>query len=110
MAESEGVHSSWFSRAFGGIRPGAGTAILVTALLFLIPPHGILSENEENYFVLAERLVNGSAWPQTTAVFDASRHRALSDTTLGALIAAVGLGRAQIVTRVLGGGAFRFCL
>src|ERR1700712_6126742 len=110
MAESDDVHTSWFSRDFGGAHTAAGTAILIMVLLFLIPPHGILSENEENYFALAERLVDGSAWPQTTAVFDASRHRALSDATLGALIAAVGLGRAQIVTRVLGGGAFRFCL
>ena len=110
MAESDDVHTSWFSRDFGGIRTGAGTAILITALLFLIPPHGILSENEENYFALAERFLDGGVWPQTTAVFDASRHRALSDATLGALIAAVGYAPAQIVTRLLAVGAYAFVL
>ena len=35
-------------------------------LLLLIPPHGILSENEENYFALAARFVSGAAWPQGT--------------------------------------------
>ena len=34
---------------------GNGTLIIV--LLCLIPPHGILSDNEENYFALAERFV-----------------------------------------------------
>jgi hypothetical protein len=79
----------------------AGTAILIIALLLLIPPHGILSENEENYFALAEQFVDGSAWPQDTAVFDASRHRMLSDATLGALVSTIGYAPAQVVTRVL---------
>ena len=70
-------------------------------LALLIPPHGILSDNEENYFALAERFVDGSAWPRTTAVFDASPHRVLSDATLGALIAAIGYAPAQIVARLL---------
>src|SRR3954462_11971885 len=105
MAESDEVCTSWFSRDFGGIRTAVGAAILVTALLFLIPPHGILSENEENYFALAERFLEGSLWPQTTAVFDASGHRALSDATLGALISAVGYAPAQILTRLLAVGS-----
>jgi hypothetical protein len=70
-------------------------------LLFLIPPHGILSENEENYFALAERFVDGSAWPRETALFDASRHRTLSDATLGALVSVIGYPPTQIVTRLL---------
>ncbi len=78
-----------------------GTVMLIIVLLLLIPPHGILSENEENYFALAERFVDGSAWPQQTAVFDASRHRMLSDATLGALVSAIGYEPAQGVTRLL---------
>ncbi|HME25266.1 MAG TPA: hypothetical protein VKI44_28720 [Acetobacteraceae bacterium] len=70
-------------------------------MLSLIPPHGILSDNEENYFALAERFVSGSAWPQATAVFDASPHRMLSDATLGALVSAIGYSPAQIVARLL---------
>ena len=66
----------------------AGIAVLAIVLLLLIPPHGILSENEENYFALAERFVGGSAWPRETAVFDVSPHRMLSDATLGALVSA----------------------
>ena len=79
----------------------AGTIVLVLVLILLIPPHGILSENEENYFALAERFVDGSAWPGTTAVFDASRHRMLSDVTLGSLVSTVGFVPAQVLTRLL---------
>ena len=79
----------------------AGIAVLAIILLLLIPPHGILSENEENYFALAERFVGGSTWPRATAVFDVSPHRMLSDATLGALVWAVGYAPAQVVTRLL---------
>jgi hypothetical protein len=79
----------------------AGTIVLVLVLILLIPPHGILSDNEENYFALAERFVDGSAWPGTTAVFDASRHRMLSDVTLGSLVSTVGFVPAQVLTRLL---------
>jgi hypothetical protein len=67
----------------------------------MIPPHGFLTDNEENYFALAERFVDPGAWPQETAVFDASRHRMLSDATLGALVATIGYAPSQIVTRLL---------
>ena len=79
----------------------AGIIVLVLVLTLLIPPHGILSDNEENYFALAERFVDGSAWPGTTAVFDASRHRMLSDVTLGYLVSTVGFVPAQVLTRLL---------
>ena len=49
----------------------ASGAILTLALALLIPPHGVLSGNEENYFALAKRFVGGTAWPRETAVFDA---------------------------------------
>src|ERR1700761_8327847 len=79
----------------------ARMAVLAVVLLLLIPPHGILTENEEDYFALAQRFVDGSAWPQATAVFDASRHRMLSDATLGLLVSMSGYPAAQIVTRLL---------
>ena len=84
--------------------------MLIVTLLLLIPPHGILSDNEENYFALAERFVDGSAWPDETAVFDTSRHRMLSDATLGALVAALGYAPAQIVTRLLAVAAYAIVL
>ena len=34
--------------------------------------------------------MDGSAWPQATAVFDASRHRMLSDARLGDLVSTIG--------------------
>ena len=79
----------------------AGISVLVLALGLLIPPNGMLSENEENYFALAKRFVDGIAWPGTTAIFDASKHRMLSDVTLGSLVSTVGYVPAQVLTRVL---------
>ena len=110
MAKSDEAHMAWAGREISGIRAATGTAILIIALLFLIPPHGILSENEENYFALAERFVNGSAWPRETAVFDASRHRILSDAMLGALVSAIGYAPAQVVTRLLAVAAYAIVL
>ena len=79
----------------------AGISVLVLALGLLIPPNGMLSENEENYFALAKRFVDGIARPGTTAIFDASKHRMLSDVTLGSLVSTVGYVPAQVLTRVL---------
>jgi hypothetical protein len=93
---------TWSRQGLACSRGGAiGGILLAVVLLSLIPPYGLLSENEENYFALAERFVAGSAWPQKTAVFDASPHRALSDGTLGALVSAIGYTPAQIVARLL---------
>src|SRR4051794_20707764 len=105
-------HSSGDARAGGEVAPyrwqgvAAGIAILIVSLLSLIPPHGILSDNEENYFALAERFVGGSAWPHETAVFDVSRHRMLSDATLGVLVSAIGYAPAQIATRLAAVAAY----
>jgi hypothetical protein len=88
----------------------AGIAILIIALLSLIPPHGILSDNEENYFALADRFVDASSWPRETAVFDASPHRMLSDATLGALVSSIGYAPAQIVARLLAVAAYAIVL
>ncbi len=79
----------------------AGTAALAAVLLSLIPPDGVLSANEEDYFALAARFVGGSASPETTAVFDSSRHRILSDATLGSMVWLIGHAPAQIVTRLV---------
>ena len=83
------------------IRVLAGTAALACVLLSLIPPHGVLSPNEEDYFALAARFVGGSVWPETTAVFDLSRHRMLSDATLGSVVWLIGYAPTQIVTRLV---------
>jgi hypothetical protein len=121
MVESEESYRPGDGQTIGGTGATAGavwrsrwratgTVVLVIALLLLIPPHGILSENEENYFALAARFVHGSAWPQKTAIFDASRHRVLSDATLGALVSTIGYGPAQTVTRLLTVAAYALVL
>jgi hypothetical protein len=88
----------------------AGTAALVLVLLLLIPPDGILSDNEENYFQLAARLITGTAWPELTAVFDSSRHRILSDATLGSLVWLIGYAPAQIMMRLLAVAGYTLAL
>ena len=98
------------TQKIGGTGAIAGTAVLTVVLLLLIPPHGILSDNEENYFALAERFVDGSAWPRETAVFDASPHRTLSDATLGAVVWAIGYTPAQVATRLLTVAAYALVL
>lgn len=98
------------AQGIGGAGAIAGTAVLTVVLLLLIPPHGILSDNEENYFVLAARFVDGRVWPHETAVFDVSPYRTLSDATLGALVWAIGYAPAQVATRLLAVTAYALVL
>jgi hypothetical protein len=66
-----------------------------------MPPDGILTDNEEDYFQLAERFVTGAAVRPNSAVFDSSPHRVLNEVLLGGLVVAVGYEHAQIVTRLV---------
>ncbi len=83
---------------------------LLLLLLCLMPPDGVLSDNEEDYFALAAHAVSLSPASPYTAVFDASRHRAVSEVLLGGLITAVGYEHAQIVARALAAIAYAFLL
>ncbi|HEX7967557.1 MAG TPA: DUF6798 domain-containing protein [Stellaceae bacterium] len=83
---------------------------LLLLLLCLMPPDGVLSDNEENYFALAAHAVSSGSVPPNTAIYDASLHRALTDWLLGGLIAAVGFESAQIITRSLAAVAYAFLL
>jgi hypothetical protein len=87
---------------------------LVTGLFLLLlcsmPPDGTLTENEENYFPLAERFFTGTPVPPDSAHFDSSPHRALADLLLGALIVAVGSEGAQITTTLVAAAAFAILL
>ncbi|HWG79819.1 MAG TPA: hypothetical protein VN681_08600, partial [Stellaceae bacterium] len=83
---------------------------LLLLLLCLMPPDGVLSGNEENYFALAHQAVSLSPAPPATAVFDASHHRAVSEVFLGGLVKAVGYEHAQIIARTLAAIAFAFLL
>jgi hypothetical protein len=83
---------------------------LLLLLLCLMPPDGVLSDNEEDYFALAAHAVSLSPAPPYTAVFDASRHRAVSEVLLGGLITAVGYEHAQIIARTLAAIAYALLL
>src|SRR5689334_9307716 len=80
-------------------RAAGAVALLFLLLLCLIPPTGVLSDNEEDYFQLAAQSVAPAAIPPGTAVFDASPHRAVSEFLLGHLIAEFGYERAQMIAR-----------
>jgi hypothetical protein len=83
---------------------------LLLLLLCLMPPDGVLSDNEENYFALATQAVSLTPASPSTAVFDASHHRAVSAVFLGGLVKAVGYEHAQIIARTLAAIAFAFLL
>lgn len=82
-------------------RHGAAIAALLLVLLCLIPPDGVLTGNEENYFQLAFASVSPAPPLPESAVFDSSHHRFLADHLLGWLIAGLGYGGAQIAARLL---------
>ncbi len=82
-------------------RASAEAAGLAAILLCLIPPTGVLSDNEEDYFGLAAHLFSIGAPPPFSALFDASLHRILNDLLLGGLIAALGFPATQVVVRLL---------
>jgi hypothetical protein len=83
---------------------------LFLVLLCLIPPDGVLSENEENYFQLAARSVSSAPVAPETAVFDGSHHRFVADHVLGWLIGLTGFAGAQIVGRCLAAFAYATAL
>ena len=88
----------------------AAIAALFLVLLCLIPPDGVLSGNEENYFQLALNSVAAAPALPETAVFDSSHHRFVADHLLGRLIAALGYGGAQIVARLTAAVAYALAL
>jgi hypothetical protein len=88
----------------------AAIAALLLVLLCLIPPDGVLSGNEENYFQLALNSVAAAPAMPETAVFDSSHHRFVADHLLGWLIAGLGYGGAQIVARLVAAVAYALAL
>jgi hypothetical protein len=74
---------------------------LVIALVPLIPPHGVLDGNEEDYFQLAFRALFPESFGPYDAAFDSSRHRLIIDYPMGLLVWAFGYAATQIVLRVV---------
>jgi hypothetical protein len=91
-------------------KPWAGTALLFIVLLLLLPPDGVLSDNEENYFQLASQAITGVPGGPDSGVFDGSHHRYLSELFLGHLISLTGFEITQILTRVLSAATFALIL
>jgi uncharacterized protein DUF6798 len=73
-------------------------------------PDGVLTDNEEDYFALAERFFTGATTPSDSALFDSSPHRALNEILLGGLVVAIGHERAQIVARLVLAATFAILL
>jgi hypothetical protein len=88
----------------------AAIAALFVLLLCLIPPDGVLSGNEENYFQLALNGVAAAPALPETAVFDSSHHRFVADHLLGWLIAGLGYAKAQIAARFSAALAYALAL
>src|SRR5262245_28168471 len=65
---------------------GGRIAALFMVLLCLIPPDGMLSDNEEEYFQLAARSVSAIPNSPESAVFDSSPHRIVADRLFGWLV------------------------
>ena len=91
-------------------RAAADFAALLLVLLCLIPPDGVLSGNEENYFQLAAQSVSLVPPAPESAVFDGSHHRVLADHVFGWLVAVAGFAGAQIVARARAAGAYALAL
>jgi hypothetical protein len=91
-------------------RPAIAGAVLFLFLLALIPPDGVLSDNEENYFQLALQSVSAVRAPADSAVFDSAHHRFLADHLLGSLVALAGFAGAQIIARSLAALAYAVTL
>jgi hypothetical protein len=83
---------------------------LFLVLLCLIPPDGVPSDNEENYFQLAAQRVSAAPVSPETAVFDGSHHRFVADRLLGWLTGLTGFAGAQIVGRCLAALAYAAAL
>jgi hypothetical protein len=68
-------------------------------VLLLMPPTGFLTDNEEEVFAKALSAPSSENAATSSAVFDASRHRMLNEFLLRHLVAWVGFGKAQIMSR-----------
>lgn len=86
--------------------PVISTSVLLLLLLCLLPPDGVLSDNEENYFQLGARFLAAAPASRYTAVIDGSWHRVVNDALLGGLVHLVGFTVAQIATRTLAALAY----
>jgi hypothetical protein len=84
--------------------------VLFAIVLAMMPPTGLLSDNEENYFGLAARAVGAIAAMPESALFDAARHRFLNEFLLGHLIGGIGFEYAQIIARILAAAGYALAL
>jgi hypothetical protein len=90
--------------------PAVYLSLLFLLLLCLMPPDGVLSDNEENYFQLGAKFIAAAPSSPYSAVFDSSWHRALNDLLLGGFVRLVGFTAAQIIARTLAALAYAVAL
>lgn len=84
-------------------RPASAMQIFLALLpvLFVIVLPWVWSDNEENYFILAHRWVDPSAFSKFHAVFDHSNARFFFEYLLGSLIVHVGYESAHVIARLI---------
>jgi uncharacterized protein DUF6798 len=109
LGEREGPAAQRREGEGAGDRAGA-TLLLFLLLLCLLPPDGVLSDNEENYFQLGAQFVSTAPASPYTAVVDGSWHRSANDALLGGLVGIAGFAAAQIVTRTIAALAYALAL
>lgn len=87
----------------GEPRPSLAAPTLAALLILagLMPPTGVLTPNEEQYFQLAHAWFRPDATPEPRPAFDGSRHRLLSELLIGASVSAFGFEDAQVFLRVV---------
>ncbi len=100
MAEDSQVQGARAAMRGAKLASLLGFATLLAALALVIPAHGYLSDNEENYFGLALRFLRPQGWPALSAVFDVAPHRILGDGSLGLVVWALGYEGAQVALRL----------
>jgi len=109
--EGEGARRVYKFAVPGRADPSAfSTLFLFLLLLCLLPPDGVLSDNEENYFQLGAHFVLAAPISPYTAVVDGAWHRVVNDFLLGGLVHVVGFGAAQIIARALAALAYAAAL
>jgi hypothetical protein len=85
----------------GPRRPWALIAVLLPILLLLVPPNGVLDDNEEHYFAIARHSVAAEEPAPASAVMEGMPHTYLFAQGMGTLIGTLGYERAQVVGRTV---------
>ena len=85
-------------------------AAIFALILLIVPPNGVLADNEENYFGLAAQSLSPLTASPYSALFDSSRHRFANEFLLGYVIEGVGFEAAQMIARTVSAALLAWAL